>query len=451
MPESRRGLGDFLPGRSRAPSPPEPLPAEFEPYPGAAGASLGEVQEVQEAKRAEQAEQVEQVEEVEGLVDPRYDIDDANWVRYRRSWGGFLRFVAFAVFAVVAVMWVRDRIYDWVDTQVDPAGPQGAAIELTIPSGASVNDVSSVLDSAGVISNATVFRYWLRCSGELTISGFLRCDKESSFQAGDYDLYQNMDFDSVLARLDQGAIPEVIHRVTIPEGLRWGEMARHLVEANPEFDRIDLEVAFVALSTASAFLPADPVVNTMEGLLFPATYNIASERLADENHFLSRLSDEFDRRFTSLLDDVGMHPDIVALELDPYQVIVVASLIEEEALVAEDRPKIARVIYNRLARGMRLDIDATACYAVNKPCADLTSDDLANPSPWNTRAVAGLPPSPISAPGEASLRAALEPADGDWLFYVLTDSGGVTGAHHFSVTLEEHIANIAICRELGYC
>ena len=135
----------------------------------------------------------------------------------------------------------------------------------------------------------------------------------------------------------------------------------------------------------------------------------------------------------------------------PYEVVIVASLIEEEALVSEDRAKISRVIYNRLAEGMRLDIDATACYAAAKSCADLTAADIRLESPWNTRVVTGLPPTPISAPGEASLVAALQPADGDWLFYVRTDEGGVRGAHHFHRTLAEHQEQVTICRELGYC
>ena len=128
-----------------------------------------------------------------------------------------------------------------------------------------------------------------------------------------------------------------------------------------------------------------------------------------------------------------------------------ASLIEEEAVVPQDRAKIARVIYNRLAEGMRLDIDATACYAAAKSCADLTSADIQRESPWNTRVVTGLPPTPISAPGEASLLAALQPDDGEWLFYVRTDEEGVRGAHHFSVTYEEHLENVQVCRELEYC
>jgi UPF0755 protein len=387
----------------------------------------------------------------EPVVDPRYDLDDRNWVRYRSSWGGFLRLALFVVLIVVAFMWVRGRIYSWIDAQIEPSGASGAMVEFTIPDGASVNDVASALDSEGIISNATVFRYWLRCEGDITITGFLGCDTERSFQAGDYELNLNMAFEDVVSVLDAGPIPEVFFKITVPEGLRWTEMAERLIEENPEFDRVELEAAFVSPAVASDYMDTTVDRPTMEGLLFPATYDVSEDLIGDEARFLQRMSNEFDSRFTALLSDPGAHPDITALELDPYDVIVIASLIEEEARVPEDRPKISRVIYNRLLNDMRLDIDATTCYAVNKSCADLTVEDLEFDSPWNTRVVTGIPPTPISAPGEASLEAALAPADGDWLFYVLTDEGGVEGAHHFSTTIEEHNQYVEICRELGYC
>ena len=385
------------------------------------------------------------------IVDPVYDADDRNWVRYRPFWGGFIRLVVLVVVLVLAVGWVRGRIYGWVDTQITPEGLPGDAVELTIPQGASVNEIAGELQNAGVISNATVFRYWLRCDGELTIAGFLGCNTVVAVEAGDYILWENMDFASVRTVFNAGPLPEVFEIVRIPEGLRWSEMAARLIEENPVFERDDLEAAYVSLVREASYLPDDAPVRSLEGMLFPATYDINADDLADEHGFLLRLSDEFDRRFARLLEDPGLHPDIVELGLVPYEVVIVASLIEEEALVSQDRAKIARVIYNRLAEGMRLDIDATVCFAAAKSCADLTSEDIRRESPWNTRVVTGLPPTPISAPGEASLEAALQPVDGDWLFYVRTDEGGVRGAHHFHRTLEEHEAQVAVCRELGYC
>ena len=385
------------------------------------------------------------------LVDPVYDAHDRNWVRYRPSWGGFARLVVLVALVVVAALWMRGRVYGWVDAQITPAGPPAGAVELTIVPGTSVNEVAGDLQSAGVISNATVFRYWLRCEGELTITGFLGCEAVTAVDAGEYILWENMDFVSVLEVLNAGPEPEVFELVTIPEGLRWTDMVKRLLTENPAFEPQDLEAAYVSLVREASYLPDDAVVRSLEGMLFPATYDIAADDLSDEHGFLLRLSDEFDKRFARMLDDPGIHPEIVELGLDPYDVIIVASLVEKEAQVPQDRAKISRVIYNRLAGGMRLDIDATACYAAQKSCAELTIEDLRSESPWNTRAVPGLPPTPIAAPGEASLLAALQPADGDWLFYVRTDEGGIRGAHHFHRTLEQHTEQVEICRDLGYC
>ena len=385
------------------------------------------------------------------LVDPVYDADDRNWVRYRPFWGGFARLVVLGVVVVLAALWMRGRIYGWVDAQITPDGLPGDAIKLAIPQGASVNEIAGELQSEDVIANATVFRYWLRCDGDVTITRFLGCNSVVAVEAGDYYLYENMDFASVRTVFEAGPLPEVFELVRIPEGLRWSEMAPRLLEENPVFERDDLEAAYVLLVPQASYLPDDAPARSLEGMLFPATYDLNADDLTDEHGFLLRMSDEFDRRFARLLEDPGTHPDIVDLGLSPYQVVIVASLIEEEALVQQDRAKIARVIYNRLAEGMRLDVDATACYAAAKSCADLTSADLARESPWNTRVATGLPPTPISAPGEASLLAALQPTDGDWLFYVLTDEDGVRGAHHFSATYEEHLEYVQVCRELEYC
>ncbi len=419
-----------------------------------AGKRSGAQQPTSRGWSAVPAGEMQVVEEELGdgpLVDPVYDADDRNWVRYRPYWGGFARLVVLVVLVIVAALWVRGRAYSWIDAQITPEGPSGDPVELTIAQGTSINAIAGDLQNAEVVSNATVFRYWLRCEGNLTIIGFLGCDAEVEVEAGDYILFENMDFESVKQVLDAGPVPEVIKRITVPEGLHWEELVDRLLVENPEFEREDLEAAYVSLVREALYLPENALIRNLEGMLFPATYDVGADYLSDEQGFLLRMSDEFDKRFARLLEDPGMHPDVVEFGLSPYEVIIVASLIEEEALLQEERAKIARVVYNRLTEGMRLGIDATACYAARKPCTELTVADLRSESPWNTRAVSGLPPTPIAAPGEASLIAALQPAEGDWLFYVRTDEGGVRGAHHFHRTLAEHEEQVAICRELGYC
>ena len=136
-----------------------------------------------------------------------------------------------------------------------------------------------------------------------------------------------------------------------------------------------------------------------------------------------------------------------ALGVSPWDVLVVASLVEREAKVDPDRAKIARVIYNRLQRDMKLEIDATVLYAVNKD-RGLTLADLNIDSPYNTYKVKGLPPTPIAAPSRKSIEAALNPADGRWLWYVLTDKNG---AHTFAETEKAFLAAKEICEREKLC
>ncbi|MEO0491794.1 MAG: endolytic transglycosylase MltG [Actinomycetota bacterium] len=387
------------------------------------------------------------------MVDPRYDYDDKNWVRYRTSWGGFLRLALFVLAAIWLVTTARGRIYDWVDAQIEPDGDPGDLIELTIPSGASTNNVATLLENEGVISNATVFRYWLRCEGELSITGFLGCDAERTFQAGDYEIQQNLAFEEAVAVLDEGPVPEIFVDFTIPEGLRLTELVERLLAVNSQFDRADLLDALRSPNLVSEYAdPAVPIDLRLEGTLFPATYDVAEEDVADEARFLQRMADTFDQRYENLLGEVGRDSAILELGLSDYEVIVIASMIEREARVDVDRPLMARAIYNRLAQGIPLQIDATVYYAAGKSFTEpLFQSDLDAESPWNTYTTPGIPPTPIAAPGEAALRAALAPAEGDYIFWARTDENGIIGAHAFSVTLEEHNQAVVRCRELGYC
>ncbi len=130
----------------------------------------------------------------------------------------------------------------------------------------------------------------------------------------------------------------------------------------------------------------------------------------------------------------------------PYEVLTVASMVEEEAKVPGDRPKIARVLYNRLAKGMTLGVDATVEYAIGQRVVNLTKSQLATTSPYNTRLHAGLPPTPISSPGRASLEAALNPTAGDWLYYVLA---APDGSQYFTASYSDFQRQTAKSRAEG--
>lgn len=385
------------------------------------------------------------------LVDPRYDADDRNWVRYRTSWGGFLRIIGIVILLIVVVVTARNRVYDWIDDQVSAGGDLGEEVAFTIPEGAAVNDVATSLADAGIINNATVFRYWLRCEGDITITGFLGCDTEVQFQAGDYVLWENMTYEGVIDELAKGPIIPEVFQVCIPEGLRLSEFIDRLLEENDLFDREQLLDALSDQDLTSDFLdPSIALIAPFEGMLFPACYDVPEQNIADERLMVARLSQEMDTRIARASDAAGgLPPEAVEMGFDEYDMVVIASLIEEEAFLDEDRTKISRVIWNRIAQGWLLGIDATACYAPDIPCSELTTVELNDPNPWNTRAVAGIPPTPISAPGQASLDAAFAPEAGPWMYYVLTNEGGVEGAHRFVETDAEFQEAKDFCEAQG--
>ena len=238
------------------------------------------------------------------LVDPRYDHEDRNWVRYRTSWGGFLRLVLLILAVIWLVTTVRGRIYGWVDAQIEPDGPEGDLVELTIPTGASTNNVATILENEGIISNATVFRYWLRCEGELTITGFLSCDAERGFQAGEYEINQNLSFEAAVAKLDEGPIPEIFVDFTIPEGLRISEIVDRLVAVNSNFDRGDIEDALRSPNLVSQYTRADvPVDLRLEARCSrrPMTWpkKTSPTKLASSAH-----GGHLDQRYEGLLGEV---------------------------------------------------------------------------------------------------------------------------------------------------
>jgi UPF0755 protein len=181
-----------------------------------------------------------------------------------------------------------------------------------------------------------------------------------------------------------------------------------------------------ALSSPELQVPFRPKgVHILEGLLFPQTYAINKQDTPVT--VLQRMLDQLQSVMSNY--DLRTAP----MHLSPYQVLTVASLIEREAKVSADRPKIARVIYNRLAKGQKLQVDATVQYALGTS-RRLSDKDLAVKSPYNSYLHAGLPPTPIASPGEDSIRAALQPASGPWLFYVLVSKDG---HHAFTASPDE--------------
>lgn len=298
----------------------------------------------------------------------------------------------------------------WLARQLDPPG---AEVRVAIQPGTSVAGIANRLEQEGVLTSARVFRLYLKVRGA-----------EEGFQAGEYELRRGMAMGAALAALRDG--PDIRYdRLTIPEGLTLTEIAERVGRLPGRDGGRFLDLARSA-QVRSPWQP--PEVTTLEGLLFPDTY-LVTER-EDEAAILNRLL----RRFDEVAADVGVVEGPRPAGLTPYQAIVAASLVEAEAKVPEDRPLIAAVIANRLEAGMRLQIDATVLYALGRHKSRVLFKDLEVDSPYNTYKVDGLPPTPIGAPGKASLRAVLDPADVDFRYYVLFEHNG---KHAFATTPAE--------------
>ena len=359
--------------------------------------------------------------------------DDRDWERLPRRTSTAIRFGVFVAILLLLSFTTYSFVKGWVDNQLDPPGEPGIAITIEIPQGATADDIARILAENDVVANASVFRYYLRFKSS------------SDFQAGIYTFQLNSSVWDVKNSLLAGPmeIPDDRFFVTIPEGLTLVEMQETLLNQLPDFSPEELKQAIESSETPSSLGFSLRFIK--EGIFFPETYDIDATSLNNEQNLLSRMVAQFDIVAT----ETGLSNPPTNLGVSPYEILIIASLIEEEAALEEERAKIARVIYNRLENSIPLGIDATIVYALGGD-RELTLTDLAVDSPYNTRLVSGLPPTPISAPGRASIEAALEPAQGDWIFYVRTDEFGV-GSHTFAITQEEFNAAVSICveRDLG--
>jgi UPF0755 protein len=353
---------------------------------------------------------------------------EGEWEDYRApSRTGRKIFIAFLVLLALlaGAAWFA---WGQLQERIDPPGPPGAAVEVEIPSGSTTADIGAILVDNGVITSSTIWDYWTRLNSV------------GPFQAGFYEFQENMSFDEAVDVLDRGPRPPQRDRITIPEGLIVTEILQRLADPERGVERWSIEALEAAAASGeirSQFQPDDqsecvdhggPPWCVLEGMLFPDTYELDND--VDEAGILRRLVAEMDARLAAL----DIENRAAALGRTPYEIVVIASLIEAETRVDEERGQVARVIYNRLDQGIALGIDATSRYESILRGRGRESLDFASDSPYNTRRVGGIPPTPIAAPGMASLEAALNPTDGNWIYYVLEDA---QGNHFFTDSFQE--------------
>lgn len=342
------------------------------------------------------------------------------------------------VVVFVAMVLVVGGVGFWVTRQINPAGDPGAKVNFTVSSGDTIEIVARRLEDQGIITDERVFREYVKRKGGLEL------------RPGYYTVRPLDNMGNIVAVL-RTPPAETYQNVTFPEGFTLSDMARRLASEIPTRMTAPrfLDTALTSQGIESRFRPVE--LGSLEGLLFPDTYQVAGNET--EAQVIKRMVDRMDRVATQLGVDKPPYPGFT-----PYQVLIVASLIEREAKVDEDRAKISAVIWNRLRPDvdMPLEIDATLLYQQDPatPFAQLRALD----TPWNTYLRKGLPLTPIANPGAASIRAALHPAAdpdpsqcrrGDpcrYLYYVLADA---EGRHAFATTLEGHEANVAKARAAG--
>lgn len=295
----------------------------------------------------------------------------------------------------------------------------GLPVQVEIPQGSGTREIAEILADKGVIDNAAMFRLRAR-TGE--IDGKLR--------SGVYDLATGMPYEAVVEKLLAGPpVPYVT--VTIPEGYRLEQIAARFEEVvgipAAEFLALAKEQA-QSFSAGHPYL-ADVPTGSLEGYLFPKTYRIVEGSTAQD--VIEIMLDQFDRE----LDEVDL-AGATAKGLTLHEVVTIASMVEREARLADERPIVSSVIHNRIDRGMRLEIDATIEYVLQANRPRLLNKDLQIDSPYNTYKYDGLPPGPIASPGLSSLQAAAQPAETDYIYYVLTSADG---AHTFATNYQDFL------------
>lgn len=365
----------------------------------------------------------------DGYDDPR-DSDDWSYEEPRKRRARSCLPVLLVLVILGAGLYLGGRwAYDELSTRLasapDYEGPGSGEVVYQVEEGVTSAQIGRDLKEAGVVASVDAF------------TEAANLDEDSrSIQVGYYQLQQKMKASDALDVLvDPANLVQAL--VTVPEGAR----VRQVVDSIAENTDIRRRAVVRALADAEAIgLPADAEGNP-EGYLFPATYTVPPKMTAVE------LISQMVAKTKAVEADLDIEARAADLGLTPEQVLTVASILEYEANKSEDYPRVARVLYNRLDDDMALQLDSTVSY-VSGRSGDVwtTSAERDSDSQYNTYKYTGLPPGPIGSPGQETIEAALEPAQGDWLFFVPDYEADTT---RFSETLAEHNKWVEKLRE--YC
>lgn len=319
--------------------------------------------------------------------------------------------------------------YLYVSKQIQGSEAE-ESFELTIERGDSLRQVLSELEASGMLGNARWRYLYMRFK-----------QPDYTYQAGVYEIEQGMGLEEALTKFKNGDVAEGnIVEVTIPEGLNIKQIAYRLDEhglgeADTYIDLLSDADYYEEKREVYPFLSPlqDEVKFPFEGYLYPDTYRFEPDASAEE------VVDTLLSQTANVIETLAAeYPEI---EEQLHRVFTLASIVEEETAVLEERPRVAGVFMNRLHEGMRLESDATVQYVLGKQKDRILYEDLEIEDPYNTYRNKGLPPGPIASPGLTSLKATLDPEDHDYLYFVTKKDG--SRAHYFAKTFAEHKENRA--------
>jgi len=319
----------------------------------------------------------------------------------------------FAALAALFVLWFLFALFQPFK------GDGSGEVMVTIPKGASVSEVGNLLGEQGVIDNSTLFQVRVSLAG-----------KRSELYPGRYTLAEGMSYGAAIEALSQPPVKRTI-TVTIPEGYSRAQAAQLVEELGLKGDYTEETVRSPYLKPAK--YGAEDAAN-LEGFLFPDTFEMKPDAPAAD--LVQLQLEDFKRRIKGVDMSYARSKNLTT-----YDVLIIASLIEDEAGISSQRKQVAAVVYNRLHEGIPLGIDATIRFATGNYTQPLTESELATDSPYNTRLNAGLPPGPINSPGLEAIEAAAHPAKSDYLFYV--NEPGTCGKLAFAETNAEFEADVA--------
>jgi UPF0755 protein len=319
----------------------------------------------------------------------------------------------------------------WYATTKPYQGFSSEGVFVTVPRGASSRSVARILQQNGVIRSSLAFEFYARRHAKRTL------------QAGEYFFDKPITGSDVFWKLAKGQV------YVIPFTVREGETIYDIAHDLEAAHFLSADEFVKAASDPMLVRDISPHALTLEGFLFPATYQLTRHPIATEltTMMVKKFKEQWARISSSATSGATTDQTGLAMGIPVSSIVTMASLVERETPKPEERPLVAGVFENRLRKDMRLQCDPTVIYALQQEGryhGTLIGADLRVESPYNTYTHSGLPPGPIGNPGEISLRAALQPAHTDYLYFVANTQGG----HFFSATLEEHNRNVTKYRRL---